>query len=97
FPYGTPITRVGLERVAGAERVLRALGFRECRVRYHDRVARIEVPADLLSRIVAPEVRDALVQQLRALGFLYVTVDLQGFRSGSLNEALPHRAEAAEG
>jgi pyridinium-3,5-biscarboxylic acid mononucleotide sulfurtransferase len=75
--------------VAGGERVLRRLGFAECRVRYHDRVARIEVPADLLPRIVAPEVRTVLVKELRALGFLYVTVDLQGFRSGSLNEALP--------
>jgi pyridinium-3,5-biscarboxylic acid mononucleotide sulfurtransferase len=89
FPYGTAITRDGLERVAGGERVLRRLGFAECRVRYHDKVARIEVPADLLPRIVDPEVRAVLVQELRALGFLYVTLDLQGFRSGSLNEALP--------
>jgi len=92
FPYGTHITREGLERVAGAERVLHRLGFPECRVRYHDQVARIEVPADSLPRIVAPEVRTALVEELRALGFLYVAVDLQGFRSGSLNLALPGRA-----
>jgi len=88
FPYGTVITPAGLERVAGAERALRRLGFEECRVRYHDTVARIEVPSALLPRIVAAEVREALVRELRALGFLYVTVDLQGFRSGSLNEAL---------
>jgi len=88
FPYGTAITRAGLERVAGGERVLRALGFGECRVRFHEQVARIEVPAALLPRIVEPEVRAVLVRELRALGFLYVTVDLQGFRSGSLNEAL---------
>src|SRR5262249_27868604 len=91
FPYGTRITPEGLERVAGGERVLRSLGFGECRVRYQDKVARIEVPADLLPRVVAPEVRAVLVKELRALGFLYVTVDLQGFRSGSLNEALPAR------
>lgn len=89
FPYGTAITRTGLERVAGGERLLRRLGFGECRVRYHDKIARIEVPADLLPRIVAPEIRAQLLTELRALGFLYVTVDLQGFRSGSLNEALP--------
>jgi uncharacterized protein len=89
FPYGTAITLEGLQRVAGGERVLRRLGFAECRVRYHDTVARIEVPASHLPRIVAPEVRDALVKEFRALGFLYVTIDLQGFRSGSLNESLP--------
>ena len=89
FPYGTAITREGLQRVAGAERVLRELGFGECRVRFHDTVARIEVPAALLPRVVQPEVRSVLVRELKALGFLYVTVDLQGFRSGSLNEALP--------
>jgi len=92
FPYGTQITREGLERVAGAERVLHRLGFAECRVRYHDQVARIEVPAESLPRIVAPDVRAQLIAELRALGFLYVAVDLQGFRSGSLNLALPRRA-----
>ena len=54
FPYGTAITREGLARVAAGERVLRRLGFAECRVRYHETMARIEVPADLLARIVAP-------------------------------------------
>jgi pyridinium-3,5-biscarboxylic acid mononucleotide sulfurtransferase len=88
FPYGTAITPQGLDRVAGAERVLHRLGFSECRVRYHDTIARIEVPATLLPRIVTPEVRDVLIRELRAVGFLYVTVDLQGFRSGSLNEGL---------
>ena len=89
FPYGTAITAEGLARVAAGERVLRRLGFGECRVRHHDTIARIEVPAELLPRLVAPEVRAELVRELRQLGFLYVTVDLQGFRSGSLNEALP--------
>ena len=88
FPYGTAITPEGLQKVAAGERILRRLGFPECRVRYHDSIARIEVPADLLPRLVAPEIRATLVRELRAAGFLYVTVDLQGFRSGSLNEAL---------
>lgn len=96
FPYGTSITREGLERVAGAERVLRRLGFGECRVRHHDTIARIEIPADLLPRIVSPDVRDTIVTDLRALGFVYVTVDLQGFRSGSLNEAREDAAPASE-
>jgi len=89
FPYGTHITLDGLRRVAGAEAALHQLGFAECRVRFHDPIARIEVPAAALARLAEPSVREAVVRQLRALGFLYVTVDLQGFRSGSLNEALP--------
>jgi len=89
FPYGTTITPEGLRRVAGGERVLRRMGFRECRVRCHNTVARIEVPADVLPRLVVPEVRVEIVKGFRALGFLYVTLDLQGFRSGSLNEVLP--------
>ncbi len=88
FPYGTAITRDGLDKVAGGERVLHQLGFGECRVRYHDQVARIEVPAARLAQLVDPKVRDEIVRAFRSLGFLYVTLDLQGFRSGSLNEAL---------
>lgn len=89
FPYGTTITLEGLRKVAGAELVLRRLGFPECRVRNHDPIARIEVPPAELARLVEPQVRDAVVRALKALGFLYVAVDLQGFRSGSLNDALP--------
>ena len=94
FPYGTTITPEGLLRVASGERVLRRMGFRECRVRYHNTVARIEVPADVLPRLVVPDVRGEIVKQFKALGFLYVTLDLQGFRSGSLNEALPAASSA---
>lgn len=89
FPYGTQITREGLSQVGAAERLLRTLGFRECRVRYHGQVARIEVPAQELPRLVEAEVRNEIVAKLRELGFNYVTLDLQGFRSGSLNEVLP--------
>jgi uncharacterized protein len=88
FPYGTEITRTALQRVATAERVLRRLGFAECRVRYHDQVARIEVVPGELPRLVDPTVREEVVRELRAAGFAYVTLDLQGFRSGSLNEGL---------
>ena len=89
FPYGTEITRAGLDQVAGGERVLHKLGFSECRVRYHDKVARIEVPPSQLAALIEPAVRAEILREFRSLGFLYVTVDLQGFRSGSLNEALP--------
>ncbi len=89
FPYGTRITIDGLQKVAAAERVLRDLGFRECRVRAHEPIARIEVPASELARLASDEVRAVVVRELRAIGFGYVTLDLQGFRSGSLNEVLP--------
>ena len=96
FPYGTQITREGLTKVAAGESLLRRLGFRECRLRYHENVARIEVPAIELARLVEPEVRNEVVKELKALGFLYVTLDLQGFRSGSLNESLAAEADRPE-
>lgn len=89
FPYGTPITLEGLRRVGLAERALHRLGFPECRVRFHDTVARIEVPAEQVARLVEPACRAAVIDELKRVGFLYVTVDLQGYRTGSLNEALP--------
>lgn len=88
FPYGTRITREALDKVAAGEKVLRDLGFRECRVRYHEQVARIEVAATELPRLIEETTRAAIVDGLRAAGFLYITLDLQGFRSGSLNEGL---------
>jgi uncharacterized protein len=57
-------------------------------VRYHDTIARIEVPGELIERVAAADIRETLVKELKAIGFLYVTLDLQGFRSGSLNEGL---------
>ena len=86
FPYGTRITVERLEQVAAAERYLRARGFRELRVRFHDRVARLEVPVDEMHRFLQPAVREGVVEELKRLGFGYVALDLQGFRSGSLNE-----------
>ncbi len=88
FPYGTPTTAERLERVAAAERFLRATGFRELRVRFHDQVARLEVPVSEMSRLLVPETREAVVRELKRLGFAYVALDLQGFRSGSLNEVI---------
>lgn len=92
FPYGTTITEERLQRVAAAESVLREFGFAECRVRFHDAVARIEVPASQIARLVADDVRSAVFERLRAIGFVYVAVDLAGFRSGSLNEAIGRSA-----
>jgi uncharacterized protein len=89
IPYGTPISAELLARVDAAERFLRTLGFGELRVRAHDRLARIEVPPADLPRLAEAAVRDQVVDELRRLGFLQVTVDLRGFRSGSLNEDVP--------
>lgn len=87
FPYGTEITPDRLSQVARCERVLRELDFRVYRVRYHDTVARIEVAPEEIPRLVAPEVREVIVQRFREAGFIHVAVDLQGYRTGSLNEA----------
>jgi uncharacterized protein len=87
FPYGTQITPDRLRRVDAFEDGLRALGFRQLRVRFHDTIARLELDSAELARIV--ELREAVVALGKTLGFTYVAVDLGGFRSGSLNEVLP--------
>jgi uncharacterized protein len=89
IPYGTEITRENLAMVEEAEELLRTLGFRELRVRHHGDVARIEVPLAEAARLLEPEVRMRLVSGLKALGYRFVTLDLEGFRSGSLNSVLP--------
>ena len=88
FPYGTAITAERLTQVDAAEQFLRGLGFRELRVRFHERVARLEVPAEAMPRLLLPDVREAVVTELKRLGFTFVALDLQGFRSGSLNEGV---------
>jgi uncharacterized protein len=90
FPYGTQITPDRLRRVDAFEDGLRALGFRQLRVRFHDTVARLEIEHSELTRVV--EARDAIVALGKQLGFAYVALDLAGFRSGSLNEVLPAEA-----
>lgn len=86
IPYGQAITPQKLSRIEQAESVLKSHGFPECRVRDHETVARIELPPGSLAR--ALELRDTLVDHFKALGFGYVALDLQGFRSGSMNEVL---------
>ncbi len=88
FPYGTRITPDRLRQVDDFEDGLRALGFRQLRVRWHDAIARLEIDGDDLARIVAPGVRDEVVALGKRLGFTYVALDLGGFRSGSLNEGI---------
>jgi uncharacterized protein len=90
FPYGTGITRENLTRVDRAETLLRDEGFRFFRVRFHDeRTARIEVGPQEIGRLLDDALRERIVSRLKELGFIYVTLDLQGYRTGSMNEALP--------
>jgi uncharacterized protein len=91
FPYGERISAESLARVEAAEGYLLDLGFPEVRVRHHGAVARVEVPADDLARLMQPGVRCRVVAELKCLGFTYVSLDLEGFRSGSMNEVLASR------
>ncbi len=89
FPYGTGITKENLTRVDAAETFLREHGFRSFRVRFHDTsTARIEVGPLELPRLVAEPLRSEMVKHLKSLGFIYVTLDLQGYRTGAMNEVL---------
>ncbi len=92
FPYGTGITRENLSRVDLAETFLRDAGFRRFRVRFHDdTTARIELAPEDMPRTLEPAFRQQLVQQFKELGFVYITLDLQGYRTGSMNEVLSQR------
>jgi uncharacterized protein len=88
FPYGTTITRDGLDRVAAAEGFLRALGFTQVRVRNHENLARIEVLPSEMPHFFAEDMFSKAAAELRRLGYTYVTLDLLGYRTGSLNEAI---------
>jgi len=92
FPYGTEITFDRLKKVAACEVFMKELRFHEFRVRYHGNLARIEVSPNEIDRLFEREIRDAIVKKFKEIGFNYVSLDLQGFRSGSLNEALQKKA-----
>jgi uncharacterized protein len=87
--FGVTISVDMLSKVGRAERVLKDLGFAQCRVRVHDDLARVEVEAADLERLAEPGVRERVVEALKALGYRYVTLDLEGFRSGSMNPLDP--------
>jgi uncharacterized protein len=88
IPYHTEVTDEKLRIIERAEQALRALGFRVFRVRHHDDLARIEIARDEMSRALEPEVSAAIVRALKEAGYRYVSLDLQGYRTGSLNEGL---------
>ena len=87
--YGMEVTMDNLSMVERAEDVLRGLGFRIFRVRYHGEIARIEIAREEMPRVFSSETRQTIVSELKALGFKFVSLDLEGFRSGSMNSVLP--------
>jgi uncharacterized protein len=91
IPYYSEVTEEKLRTIERAEEAVRALGFRVLRVRHHGDVARVEVARDEMARLLDPDMAQAIDSKLRALGFRYVTVDLRGYRLGSLNEGLALR------
>jgi uncharacterized protein len=88
LPYGTQVTVERLRQIGAAEKAVRALGFVNFRVRYHQDLARLEVSAEELPRLMDAEARDAVNRAIKAQGFTFVSVDLEPFRSGRLNDAL---------
>jgi uncharacterized protein len=96
FPYGTEITPPRLEQVQKSEEFLRALGLGQLRVRYHGNLARIEVPSGDFKRIMEGGKREQIIRALKEAGFTYVTLDLQGYRTGAMNEALEQKQKRGE-
>ena len=88
IPYHNEVTDEKLRMIERAEQSLRELGFRVCRVRHHDDLARVEIARDEMARALEPEVAVAIVRELKAAGYRHVCLDLQGYRTGSLNEGL---------
>jgi pyridinium-3,5-biscarboxylic acid mononucleotide sulfurtransferase len=88
IPYRSSVSREKLRMIEQAEDVIHGLGFRVCRVRHHDDLARVELGPEDFARAVHGSVREAMVRELKALGYRYVTLDLQGYRTGSLNEGV---------
>ena len=88
IPHGESISSAKLRQVDQAERALRDLGFRQFRVRHHDTVARIEVASEELARAFDPAIRPLLVERLKAAGYRFVSLDLEGYRSGRMHEGL---------
>ena len=88
FPYGEEITENALERVDQAEEFLLGLGFKQVRVRHYQSLARIEIYPEEMGRFLEDSMRERVVRRLKEIGYKYVTLDLQGFRSGSMNEVL---------
>ena len=94
IPYGTPVSVEALTRIAQAEAFLRELGLRQLRVRHHNTVARIEVEPEDFALVLDAANRKSISRYFKSIGYAYVTLDLEGFRSGSMNEVLPNAKKA---
>lgn len=88
FPYGVEINVERLQKIGACERFLKELRFREFRVRYHGELARIEVAPEEIERFFEPAIREAIVEKFKEIGFSFISLDLQGYRTGSMNEPL---------
>ncbi len=97
FPYETRIEREGLRQVGAAEETLLELGFKQFRVRHHGRIARIEIEPSDFPRILTLGLREKLIGRLKALGYTYVSLDLEGYRTGSMNEPLRRIVKSEKG
>lgn len=88
FPYGTELTKENLSRIETAEQAMKKLGFNQIRIRHHQDIVRIEINQDDISRFLDTGIRSKIIDELRGLGYPYITLDLDGYRSGSMNETL---------
>lgn len=94
FPYGTKITEERLAKIEKCEEMLRNLGFSQFRVRYHNEIARIEVLPSEINKFLDKEIRNIIVYSFKQHGFTYITLDLQGYRTGSMNEGMKNKTTA---
>ena len=94
IPYGTRIVPEMLERIGASETAIRELGFEQVRVRHHGNTARIEIPAEDLVKFVQSVSDNGIVTKLKSFGYTYATLDLEGYRAGSMNEVLGLEAAA---
>jgi uncharacterized protein len=94
IPYGTRIAPEILVKLDEGERFMRDLGFRQLRVRHHDTIARIEVEEQDFDKLMAPDIRNKITRKFEELGYLYVTADLAGYRTGSMNKVLDKKGKA---
>ena len=88
IPYGTPVTIQNIKTVENGEEQLKSLGFHQFRVRYHGELVRLEIASDEMEKALTPEMARHFTTIFKKLGFKYVTLDLQGYRQGSMNEVL---------
>lgn len=88
IPYGTKITEDLLQKISSAESVLKKLGFRQVRVRHHGNIARIELPTHDMHKILDSKIKNTVIKSLKKLGYIYITLDIEGYTTGSMNKTL---------